>query len=151
MRVPARDQRQVYTGYVNGQGHGDKEESHPKPPIAVGSFPIGTMNMRFMMVIVHDFIHSYPAFLGSFRGADNRLEVQEFSETRTRRLNEHVSMQSKYVTEPSPTAGQVCSLAASRSRYRPRAGAALHSEELHIVCEHVHNALTGYDPLHTFG
>jgi hypothetical protein len=107
--------------------------------------------MRFMMVIVHDLIHSYPAFLGSFHGADNRLEVQEFNETRTRRLNEHVSMQSKYVTEPSPTAGQVCSLAANRSRYRPRAGAALHSEQLHIVCEHVHNALTGYDPLHTFG
>jgi len=34
------------------------------------------MNMRFMMVTVHDFIHSYPAFLGSFRGADNRLKIQ---------------------------------------------------------------------------
>ena len=115
MRVPARNQRQVYTGYVNEQGHGDTEEAHPKPPIAVGAFPIGTMNMRFMMVIVLDLIHSYPAFLGSFRGADNRLEVQEFNETRTRRLNEHVSMQSKYVTEPTPTAGQDCSLAAGRS------------------------------------
>jgi hypothetical protein len=33
MRVPARDQRQVYTGYVNEQGHGDTEEAHPKPPL----------------------------------------------------------------------------------------------------------------------
>ena len=62
MRVPARNQRQVYTGYVNEQGHGDTEEAHPKPPIAVGASPIGTMNMRFMMVTVHDLIHSYPAF-----------------------------------------------------------------------------------------
>jgi hypothetical protein len=66
MRVPARNQRQVYTGYVNKQGHGDTEEPHPKPPIAVGAFPIGTMNMRFMMVIVHDLIHSYPAFLYNY-------------------------------------------------------------------------------------
>ena len=58
MRVPARDQRQVYTGYVNEQGHGDTEEAHPKPPIAVSAFPIGTMNMRFMMVTVLDLIHS---------------------------------------------------------------------------------------------
>jgi hypothetical protein len=76
MRVSARNQRQVYTGYVNEQGHGDTDKSHPKPPIAVGALPIGTMNMRFMMVTVHDFIHSYPAFLGSFRGADNRLKIQ---------------------------------------------------------------------------
>jgi hypothetical protein len=76
--VPARNQRQVYTGYVNEQGHGDTEEAHPKPPIAVGAFPIGTMNMRFMMVIVLDLIHSYPAFLGSFRTTDNRLEIQGF-------------------------------------------------------------------------
>jgi hypothetical protein len=76
--VPARDQRQVYTRYVNEQGHGDTEEAHPKPPVAVGAFPIGTMNMRFMMVIVLDVIHSYPVFLGSLRAADNRLEIQEF-------------------------------------------------------------------------
>jgi hypothetical protein len=115
MRVPARNQRQVYTGYVNEQGHGDTEEAHPKPPIAVGALPIGTMNMRFVMVIVHDLIHSYSAFLGSFHGADYRLKIQEFSESRTRRLNKHISMQTKYVIEPTPTAGQDCSLAADRS------------------------------------
>ena len=120
MRVSARNQRQVYAGYVNEQGHRDTEEAHPKPPIAVGAFPIGTMNMRFMMVTVHDFIHSYPAFLGSFRGADNRLKIQELSESRKRRLNKHISMQLKYVTEPTPTAGQVCSLTAIRSEYRRR-------------------------------
>jgi hypothetical protein len=61
--MPARNQRQVYAGYVNEQGHGDTEETNPKPPIAVGAFPIGTMKMGFMMVPVHEFIHSYPAFL----------------------------------------------------------------------------------------
>ena len=66
MRVPARNQRQIYTGYVNEQRHGDTKEAHPKPPIAVGALPIGTMNMRFMMVTVYDFIHSYPAFLVRF-------------------------------------------------------------------------------------
>src|ERR1700689_3390068 len=87
MRVPARNQRQVDTGYVNEQGHGDTEEAHPKPPIAVCAFPIGTMNMRFVMVIVHDLIHSYPAFLY------------------------------KYVTEPTLMTVQVCSLAgATRNR-----------------------------------
>ena len=63
MGMPARNQRQVYTGYVNEQGHGDTEETNPKPPIPVGAFPIGTMNMRFMMVTVLDLIHLYAAFL----------------------------------------------------------------------------------------
>jgi len=57
MRVPARNQRQVDTGYVNEQGYGDTEEAHPKPPIAVGAFPIGTMKMQFVMVTVFNFMH----------------------------------------------------------------------------------------------
>ena len=65
-RVRARDQRQVDTGYVDEQRHGDTDDAHPKPPIAVRTFPIGTMNMRFMMVPVLNFIHCYPVFLVHF-------------------------------------------------------------------------------------
>ena len=67
VRMPARNQRQVDTGYVDEQGHGDTEDSYPKPPIAVRTSPVGTMNMRFMMVTVLDLIHTLPAFLGSLR------------------------------------------------------------------------------------
>ena len=84
MRVPEKDQRQIYTGYVNEQGHGDTEEAHPKPPVAVGAFPIRTMNMRFMRMTLHDLIHSYPAFLYD------------------------------YFTEPTLNTVQVCSLATGR-------------------------------------
>ena len=42
MRVSAGNQRQVYSGYVNDQGHGDTEDAYPKPPIAVRPSPVGT-------------------------------------------------------------------------------------------------------------
>lgn len=63
MRMPVRNQRQVDTGYVDEQGHRDTEDAYPKPPIAVRTLPVGTMNMRFMMVTVLDLIHLYAAFL----------------------------------------------------------------------------------------
>ena len=66
MRMPARDQRQVDTGYVNEQGYRDTEEAYPKPPIPVRTFPVGTMNMRFMMVLVLELIHALPASLVHF-------------------------------------------------------------------------------------
>jgi hypothetical protein len=66
MRVRARNQRQIDTGYVDKQGHGDTEDANPKAPIAVRTFPVGTMRMRFMMVTVLDFSHSYPVFLVHF-------------------------------------------------------------------------------------
>ncbi len=57
MGMPAGNQRQVNRGYINEQGHGDTEDANPKPPIAVRTSPVGTMNMRFMMMIVLDLIH----------------------------------------------------------------------------------------------
>ena len=63
MRVSARNQRQVDTGYVDEQGYRDTEEPYPKPPIAVRTSPVGTMNMRFMMVTVLDLIHSFSCLL----------------------------------------------------------------------------------------
>ena len=75
MRMPARNQRQVDTGYVDEQGYRDTEEPYPKPPIAVGTFPVGTMNMRFMMMTMYDLIHLYPAFLVHF--VSRTTEIQK--------------------------------------------------------------------------
>ena len=125
MRMPARNQRQVDTGYVDEQGHRDTEDAYPKPPIAVRTFPVGAMNMRFMMVTVLDLIHAFPAFLGSFvsrttthwRSVDQPGYPQNHNDYRAGRSAStyHVSLQSKYVTEPATTAVQVCSLATNRS------------------------------------
>jgi hypothetical protein len=61
--MPARNQGQVDTGYIDEQGHRDTKDSYPKPPIAVRTLPVGTMNMRFIMVTVLELIHLCAAFL----------------------------------------------------------------------------------------
>jgi hypothetical protein len=50
--LPARDEGQIIAQDVNRQRGKDKKYSNPEAPIAMGTCPVRTVGMRFVMVTV---------------------------------------------------------------------------------------------------
>lgn len=90
MRVAARYQREVDTGYINEQRSGDKKDGGPEAPIAMGTLPVRDMavasaGMRPLFVMRMCLTHSVPRILNGI-SIDSRAVFQPEAPASSRRL-----------------------------------------------------------------